>query len=236
MPGEAAIEFFGLPGAGKTTLAVGLAKALTERGFPCRPLLTDAGPPRRTACERIARQIKLLGICARFPRLSSAALAYALRIRPYRAERLSRVAFLLRLVARAAARDTTSHDVIVADQGVLQAIWSIGLFGSPPSARPLETLLRSVHKRYAPLVVVVEVTPATAHARLVARPRQHSRLEELDSDEALARMSASAHALETIVDAWLGPAIRVDNERAGVRPDELGDLAARVQAAFRSCY
>lgn len=172
------IEFFGMPGAGKSVLAEQLTWVMSEQGEPAR-LITRAVAPT-------------VGVPLRYMRKGLMAASQGMR-QPFAAVRvllaLSRSGqggrsqvlrrWLELMVTQTIMRRSKPQEMAILDQGLLQAIWSIGIHGSYQG--PIETLAATSSAWQLPdLIVVVQVPPAQIASRLDARTSRHSRLQHLD--------------------------------------------------------
>jgi hypothetical protein len=86
---------------------------------------------------------------------------------------------------------------VVLDQGFLQDIWSIFLSAKSVSADPdlIWPLVRSLYEGFDTRIVVLQVDPATASARVAARPHGLSRVDALPERQRLTSLEA-AHGLQ----------------------------------------
>jgi thymidylate kinase len=124
----------------------------------------------------------------------------------------------------------------VLDEGHVQALWSVGLRGDlTPVLEQLDDLGPAFRARAADLLVVVDVPPEVALARLERRRSRHSRIQHLDRPERLAELRRGADLLDRLAAWWPG---RPDVHPEVVRLDgtagdgtDLGRLAARIAAA-----
>ncbi|WP_369132361.1 glycosyltransferase family 4 protein [Modestobacter sp. I12A-02662] len=100
------------------------------------------------------------------------------------------------VTTRAGARS----DVSLVDEGVVQALWSIGLRGD------VEPVLAAVGTRRpvppADLLVVASVSPELALERLTARRSQHSRTQSLTTTEMSEELRRGVRLLDRLVDWW----------------------------------
>jgi len=230
------VEFVGMPGSGKSTLARATARLLRARG-------TQVWEPTYLLDHQTApglRQLRKLTYATRGLLANrSAAVAFsaaALRSEQRHARDLGSVTlnwwYLLDVHRRAAS----TSGVHLLDQGLLQALWSLGY-----AARNPETVLDGASmllpRVRAPYVVVsLRVGHEIAFERLRARPNGASRLDrEIDAGRtaaALARATMMTDAVEKLAgrlaEAGLITLVQLDNEaRDGLMPNALA-LAERV--------
>lgn len=181
------MEFFGLPGAGKSALSSRVAARLAAQGRdvaqPSFDLNHGMGAARRRATRLALACGEALAHPARARQSARMIAATAPRSRGDVARNLT--AWLL---AQALMRRHASDGATLLDQGIFQAIWSIQWSASRPLAAA-DALVDAALGR--PLtVVVVESTAALVRDRLAARRQRASRLERDLSDAALARAVA----------------------------------------------
>ncbi len=221
------IEFLGIPGAGKTTLASAVAEELRGRGYSCHLSLSDDPPRRRGLRARILHVKKIVWALAADPRLGSCLLVFVLRTRPRSLPRISRMGSFIRLMDGAFRRSRRGPErYVVLDQGLLQAIWSIALFGTPPPQSSLRALLRVLHARYPVGAVVVDVEPGLAWERLVTRPVAKSRIERAGRGDLMTALNTYAPYFREIATLWPGPVLTVTPDgRRPLREDVEGIVA-----------
>lgn len=174
------IEFCGVPGAGKTTIAHALVPALEAAGNETS-LPLEAVSARRPRPERVIRKTLLaVGETFSHPINSIRALFAVARSRqPGSMETATRLLnwLVLRSLLRQARRRPGIH---VFDQGVIQELCSLGFRGDPWSSFNVSD--PGVRLLGPDLIVVVDVDPALADSRLAARPGRQSRVEAINSD------------------------------------------------------
>lgn len=194
------VELCGLPGAGKSSLASALGNV--QDGLPlARP--TRGIAPDVKATRRLARKLGLVAVeTIRRPVLEA---EIARRIgrsgQPGRMEAVSRwVQWASTQSLMGSAR--RSPQVHLFDEGVVQALWSLGLRGDP--AGTLGTLGGSVSRWSFPDVVVVLDPPVELLARrLRDRRSAHSRLQRLSDDAELhAELVRGRALLERLITWW----------------------------------
>jgi thymidylate kinase len=220
------VEFFGLPGAGKSSLAHRVAQLLAADGRavhePSRALAHGLGRPQRVLRKalRVARE------AIAHPRSSARALRAIAATRQRRRGDLVRVGFNWLLVTALARAARTRSGVHLLDQGLVQGAWSIALDGD--SDRALALLESSRTAELLPdRVVIVAASPAALRQRLSARPGSLSRLERGGGDALFAR----GEQIAARIVAWLGDFATVTaiNET----PADLEQRAAELAALLR---
>jgi AAA domain len=199
MPGRV-VEICGLPGSGKSHLARQLIRELDDRGVIAH-LCGDRVSPDVPTPLRVSRKLGLVGAdIATRPR---SAVSITARIvtsgQRDRNDVLGRVIQWLgtqRLITT--ARRTAG--VHIFDEGVIQALWSVGLRGD------VSALLRWLESRRnwaaADLVVLVAAPLEVVQARLSARSSQHSRVQVQSAQERWAELARGQLLLDEIADWW----------------------------------
>jgi hypothetical protein len=133
-----------------------------------------------------------------------------------------------RVLDRAAGR----AGVHVFGEGVLQALWSIGLRGDPDAL--LELLDAGAAPWIRPRVLVVVNAPTdVADARLGARRSSHSRTQALGAAARTAELRRGRELLECLVEWWRassreGEIVEVDNGDDEPRDREVALLVNRI--------
>jgi adenylate kinase family enzyme len=185
------VELFALPGAGKSTVAEAFARQALVK---TREDLS-AEWANSSALERLAHVGRAFGKHRRL----QAAMRLAAGGRLYTWESQSR---LMRLVIKAEWLRSRSGAVVL-DQGFLQDIWSIFLSGKSMSADPdlLCTLVRSLYEGIDTRIVVLDVDPTTASARVSARTHGVSRFEHMPERQRLTALEAASGLQQQIMEA-----------------------------------
>jgi hypothetical protein len=115
------------------------------------------------------------------------------------------------------------------DEGLLQALWSVGLRGDvTPTLRVLEQ--RSDRFAMPDLVVAVHVSIDEIEARLAARPSRHSRLQEHEDPIDRRRELARGAELVGSLVAWWDHIARGPGRLIEIRNDPGHDLHGEAVA------
>ena len=195
------VELFGLPGSGKTYLAEELLRISADIGLPLNLPAACVG----SAVPPLPRRARKLGLAAgqmlQRPVPSFITMRSIVMFQRPRTEGLSRCvqwAITQRLLASAGR----SPGVHLFDEGLLQALWSVGLRGDvTPTLRSLEQ--RSGRYAMPDLVVSVHVSIDEVEDRLAARPSRHSRLQErLDPIVRRRELARGAELVGSLVAWW----------------------------------
>jgi hypothetical protein len=194
------VELCGLPGSGKSHAARMLIRELAGHG-----VTVHAGghlvAPAVSPLSRVTRKLGLTA--AEIATRPSTAAGVTLRIarsgQRHRGDVAGRVVQWLgtqRLIR--VARSTAGTHVF--DEGVVQALWSIGLRGDLSGV--LRTLLSRQDWATPDLVVLVEAPLEVVDARLAVRPSQHSRVQRQPAPERWAEIARGQALLADIVAWW----------------------------------
>ena len=216
------VEFIGLPGVGKSTVAAGVVDGLSRKGIPvCQPN-KNAGLPPQGGTGVTLNKVGSLALSARAAlvrplytlRSMRAILATGQRSR-------NDLRTLLQYWLNISQRMRQSRGVggvHLFDQGIVQALWSIGFSSAEMDVNGLTRAL----KRSMPvpdLLVIVKASLPTVERRLLSRPQLSSRLAARLTDEPLLmeRAATLMQAVEATVHelARQGSGMRVlvlDNE------------------------
>ncbi|MFH0946843.1 MAG: hypothetical protein V2A76_16745 [Planctomycetota bacterium] len=223
------IEFLGLPAAGKTTLALAVADILRAEGvrvfLPAVHEVHPSGGVRNKAS-------RLAFLCGRFLRHPAALWRAFAAIRRTRQEThadLRTVLENLVTVAWLAERARAEGGVHLFDQGVFQAVWSVGLNAAYFDAKRHLTRLPRPD-----LLVLVTVEPQSGLSRLAARAEDGSRLGQVIHGQPHLYVHAS-NVLDAVREAADGLArerkIRIMS-LDGTSPDHLEANAKAVAEAI----
>jgi len=195
------VELFGLPGSGKSYLAMELLPISADIGRPIN--LTVAcvvpavpPPPRRPRKLGLAARQMLHRPVPSFITMRSIVMFQ--RPRTGGLGRCVQWAITQRLLTSAGR----SPGVHLFDEGLLQALWSVGLRGDvTPTLRSLEQ--RSGRYAMPDLVVTVHVSIDEIADRLAARLSRHSRLQErLDPIARRRELARGAELVGSLVAWW----------------------------------
>lgn len=194
------VEFCGMPGAGKSTVATALVDELVARGHMATSMLSDVSPstPRT---QRVARKLRhAFWELGAHPRSSFRALQLLSRSgQPgWRAVVVRATNWLVVRSAYRRAQDSAVVGVI--DQGLIQELCSVGFRGRALDALDLGD---PGPDRLAPdRIVQVDVDVRTAGERLAARPGRQSRVETPGLD-ILDELDRQRRLLAEVLPAWL---------------------------------
>jgi thymidylate kinase len=223
------VELVGVPGAGKSRLTRSLAGSLAERGVPVTQAQAPLGPAVPVAVRLARKAAAGAATALSAPRTTARLAGAVLRSgQPGPADVAGRLVQVL-VAAQVTARSRRREGVSLLDEGVVQALWSVGLRGD---VTPVLAALDGARPS-ADLLVVVRVAPEVALARLAARPSQHSRTQLLAAGERLAELEHGARLLDRLVD-WWSAAVPADRRPVVVEGSDAG-AADRAALVDRVC-
>ena len=228
------VELCGLPGAGKSSLAREVLASATDGSVRIR-LPTEAVGPEVPRVRRIGRKLRLVtGETVRRPVPSADTMRRIVGsgqggVRPVSSRWVQWVA-TQRLMA--VARSTPG--VHLFDEGVTQALWSLGLRGDPSTT--LAALRRTVGRWEHPdHIIVLDLPIELIDRRLNERGSRHSRLQDVADPEARrAELARGKELLDRLID-WWGEVLpsdvsvtRMDAEACSSRPDGGMEVLATI--------
>jgi len=221
------VEFTGLPGAGKTTIARALLPELARAGYRCvvpgrLGAPPEAAPEGSSTLGKLGTLGGLISVSAGNPSAFFRTLAYAWGVAPKNLVTLRRMKTLLvrlRLIQGAMGADC---DLVVLDQGLIQNVWSITAAGEPPEReRGLRPLVESLLVELSPLIVLVDIDVERAVERIGGRPTMDSRFDRMPAARAAALLERHREILERIVRRAVAlPTVRCLRVDGGRPPEE----------------
>jgi len=198
------VEFTGLPGAGKTTIARAVISALTTKGYECFPPETLSN--RVTVEQKGLRQLlaklevlyHLIFCLVKYHCIVPNALRYALQVTPSNLAGLRRVLMLVTRLELIGTVVNDGHDFLVFDEGLVQNIWSIAITGNPPPDEYLLRLLKDLLGDRMLTIILVDVDIDVAVKRMEKRSSKHSRFDRMSPIKARELLSKHKKDLEHI--------------------------------------
>lgn len=205
------VELCGLPGSGKTTLARTLVDVLGVAGVETVVLDT----PISAAVGRPARAARRLGLAsttaARRPLPSARAARWFASGRQSAAD--AAAAYVQWLAVQRLVDRADGAAVHLLEEGAVQTLWTALLRAEGPrtGGTAWGLLPRSVR---SDVVVLVDVPPETASARLARRTSRHSRTQLLDPEARRAELARGRDLLEDLLAHCPLPVVRVAGDDA----------------------
>jgi hypothetical protein len=218
------VELAGLPGSGKSALASALGRAAAEAGVTLALPRARIGP-EAPAPARLGRKLGLV-VAAAAARPAGSVGTWGAIAGSQRTGRLARVvqwSSTEGVLATAARRE----GVQLLDEGVVQALWSIGLRGD---VRPVLRALDADGRVPLPdVVVAVRLDTDVIERRLAARRSRHSRVQAVADPRARRRELERGQELLDSLLAWCrtrearpGTAVAVVDARGDAGPGDAG--------------
>ena len=224
-PSLTLIELFGLPGAGKTTVVEAAAQqALIKARKSLSEEWSDTPITQRLAhVARAYAGLRRLRIATRF----------GMEARIATPESVFRLTKLLAKPHWLSSR----FGVVLLDQGYLQDLWSILVSGKSGRANPtlLPSLITALYEGMDARIVVLDVDPETACARLRGRAHGNSRLDGLPESELRSSLRAASELQRQIVAAASLAGLRVQTLDGLAPPHVIADqLVSLLPASTRT--
>ncbi len=231
------VEFLGLPGAGKSSVSHRVAACLAGRGRPVAEHVRELSDRRRTPGRLrgyVGKSLLVAGEVALHPATSLAALRAIRGTRQPSLRVLLGVSFNWLMQCAVARAGRRGRAIQLSDEGLYQALWSIGLEGRPGAVHAVGRLLERGLPR-PDLVVLVDAPARAVAQRLAGRGGHESRADGWGAEDAEAMTRATralGDVMRLLVEAGRGGraprVIRVDNGPAR----DLGAIARRLAAEF----
>jgi Mrp family chromosome partitioning ATPase len=165
------VTFVGLPGTGKSTLSARAAQLLLQRGIPCRVCKEAAFRKLRNKAAWVAREV--IGN----PRWAARSVRGILATRQRSLLDLVKMVVNWLCLSFLIRRAAGAGGVCLFDEGLFQALWSVGL-GARNEGWLSSLPLLDPTPPAPSLTVVVRSSLETVERRLAARPACASRLEK----------------------------------------------------------
>lgn len=208
------IEFIGLPGAGKTTIAQRVIAELTDAGYRCFGLSTLTSPEGITKKKgnlfqklRTFYGLVLSSVLCRD--IAVNAFLYTCRVRPLSFKSFQRLMVLLVRLDFVRTIMNEDFELVLLDQGLLQNIWSIATTGSiRENDKYLMRLTESVLNRFSPIVIGTRIEAAVAAERITQRRTKRSRFDTMPVEHTRPTLTRYSYVLAQIIDI-----VRNNNEK-----------------------
>jgi thymidylate kinase len=205
--GTLVIELAGLPGSGKTTLASGLARRLTQDGLSCSVADLDVSA-RSGRLARTRRRATYSALeVARHPAASLRATQLLLSSAQARRADSAKLVMQWLATGHLLAAAHARPGVQLLEEGAAQTIWTALLRAGRLEASELwECLPRQAHGH---VQLFVDVSPEVAADRLVRRRSRHSRTQLLPHAERLAELHRGRDLFDQVIGSSPLPVLRV---------------------------
>jgi hypothetical protein len=220
--GGVVVEFAGLPGAGKTTLAAHTLAALVERGVPCT--LVDAAVS--ASVRRPVRALRRAALAS--AQLSTHPMTGIAALRTVAASGQESVrdglagAVQWLVVQRLAGQARRRSGMHLLEEGAVQTLWTLGLRSRLDGTG--NTLPR-LAPTLADLVVVVDAPLDQLVWRLGQRASRHSRTQRLAEPARSTELQCGSRLLEEIMELTTCGRLRLANDGSAT-PQDLGRQVA----------
>jgi thymidylate kinase len=178
------VEFAGLPGSGKTTIARAALAELEDMGLRCfcnESLVDRSSVQRRKSAHatgKLTTLARLLLSCARSGRVAFDLARCIAHTRSRNRSSLTRAASLMVLLDEIKSVPADCYDLVLLDQGLLQYVWSIFVAGDLPPDRHLQRLVATVLEEVPLAVIFVGIDATSAASRIGGRVTRSSRFDE----------------------------------------------------------
>ena len=225
------LEFAGVPGAGKTTVAAAVAEQLESKGVsvsqPTAKLTHHVSRPHRITTKAVfAAQGAIISPVYTHKLISMIRQSRQSRKRMY-FKNIFNVLFL-----KAIYRSADPETITVMDQGLLQALWSIVYFSNSENVHRSDLLQFLTAADQPVRFVLIEAPPEITRERLSNRDADKGHPAELEEEEATFAHQASYDSYELIKKkatymAEMSPNISVSTY-SNVEPDDIERITADI--------
>lgn len=192
------VEFVGLPGAGKTTIANEVIARLATAGLNCASKSDLTGSFK--TYQRWTKLMHYALYSVEDPGLFTAALLYGFHVKPLNIESMRRSIGLIRKshLYQDYVAQHGSYDIILLDQGLIQDIWSVGITGYRPGEKYLVRLVNAIAWHSPYMVVKFDIDVETSGTRIGERTTMASRFDRVGPDTRIQMLSKHKTALGVI--------------------------------------
>jgi len=222
------VEFLGVPGSGKSTVSHILADALKDRDLTVAEITYDLDRRHRRAGRLLLKSMQSLRFALKHPYKT---YSYFTKISSTNQNSLSDFtkALFNWLFIASIAHTHRASDITILDQGVAQALWSVGHAARRNVWADLLALEPEGAAILPDLVVHVRASPQSLKDRLMARTQRVSRLDGHGQDFAsLARARAHSDAIARLLQSKGVRVVEIDNDH----PDQPAEGARSIADAL----
>jgi thymidylate kinase len=219
------IEFSGLPGAGKSTLSHLVACSLAQRGCVVREVTYGLDHNCGGFRRNLVKLTSVTTYLCRHPLQARADIVCILATKQVTWADIRRSLFNWLYVASVMSKKRNGKLIVILDQGLAQALWSIGLAARDKLWLDLCSDAARREALKPDLIVDVKAGFQNVGSRLASRKKRISRIDSLGEDRAVLRR-AQDH-MDSIVQTFKGAAVMV-LEAQNDSQDELMSNAQQI--------
>lgn len=226
------VEFFGLPGSGKTTTSKEVVASLKRSGFG----IYDRRDVRTwlRALPKYQKVAFVLQDVLTFLPLATKAMAFSWSVRSRRFRRLRRAflsathAVYIRKFSRRA-----EDGLLILDEWGVQSFWSIGVFGKRRGAKLFEVIVRGYCQAiHCDMLVFLDIDVDAAAARINDRCGENTIFDRHETEWVRTQLKGPAELMQSLArvleEAGSPPLIRVDAALGG--PDVAQEIVRILSA------
>jgi thymidylate kinase len=201
------VEFIGVPGAGKTTIAQVAIENLNASGYRCFGLSTLDKPETKEKLKggilsKLRTTFQFALSCIIYPRIAIDALRFVMQVKPVNFNTIQRYILFMARLKFFSSLIEEDFDFIILDQGLIQYIWSIAVSGEEPTSdRYLAQLVNSLLDEMPLFVILVDIETELAIERIVNRPTMRSRFDRMAPSMAEVWLSTHKEVFSKIIES-----------------------------------
>lgn len=224
------IEFLGLPGCGKSTLSHSVAEQLRHEGLAVDEATYVLSHRRHKLARLRSKLVHLADYAAHHPRVAWRHIRAIQRTRQASLADLRNSGMNWLFVSSISVSRPSERMIMILDQGIAQAVWSIGWAAQSDTWLDLLSAPSVRTSAMPDLVVSVRADLETIEGRLGARRVRASRMDGLARDlEALRKAEAKKQAVISKLCAMKIPVFEAKNNDL----DELTSSAREIASVIK---